>query len=107
MAIKDKTVLEILDFVFDLKQTTNGGNVPDWLYASEVISSGYSVSVDSDITVVSTGLLNSSTTVRVRISGGVAGKSYYLNVSGSTNQFRTFDFTMMIKIVDKRFINAN
>ncbi len=105
MAIKTKTSLEILDFYFDLKQTTNGGGVEDWLYSNEVISP-YIVNVDNDLTVVSDALQSSSTVVRVRLSSGVIGKSYSLNLIGSTNQFRVFDFTINVKIIGNRFINA-
>lgn len=102
--IKIKDPDAVLDYLFDFAALTNGQEdaTDDYLESGEVITSIDSVTSSSaDLTVDSSDLINSGTSVRVWLSGGVAGVSYTVTCRITTSLDRTDDRSMIIRVRDQ------
>ena len=102
--IKIKDPDAVLDYLFDFAALTNGQEnaTEDYLESGEVITSIDSVTSSSAaLTVDSSDLINSGTSVRVWLSGGVAGVSYTVTCRITTSLDRTDDRSMIIRVRDQ------
>lgn len=79
----------VLDFAFDWDT---------WAAVAETISS-YTIDADSGITVDSDS--ESSNVITVWLSGGVAGQTYAVRCEIVTNQSRTDERTMLVKVAQR------
>lgn len=97
--IKDPNA--VLDYKFDWAPNTNGNSPsPDWLDSGESIST-FSVTADSGLSILSSGLTDSSKSITVWVSGGEVGKAYNLKCHIVTNlspTARQDDRTMKIMV---------
>lgn len=91
----------VLDYKFDWAPNTNGNSQnPDWLASGETIST-FSVTADSGLTLLSSGLTDSSRSVTIWVSGGQVGKIYNVGCHIITNlspTARQDDRTMRILV---------
>ena len=90
MRVWDKDPSEVLDWQFDWSQ---------WLSTSETITGTPTVTVDSGITKDSQN--NTTTAVTVWLSGGTLGTVYKVACRIVTNQGRTAERTIGIRITDR------
>lgn len=89
----------VLDYLFDWRSSTNGNGGTDWLESGETISAR-TVTADTGITIDSNELANSSTSVRVWLSSGTAGRQYKVACEITTSSNRTDERTMIINCME-------
>lgn len=88
-SVKEKDSDDVLDYAFEWE---------DWLGASETISS-FVITAAPGITVDSSS--NTVDTVTVWLSGGTAGVPYTVACKITTNQARTVEKTMTLRVGNK------
>lgn len=102
--MQPKNAADVLDYIVDFAALTNGNGSSDWLDTgnSEQISSAVIV-MPAGITLDADDLVNSSTSVRLWISGGTAGQSYEITIAVTTNSTpnRVKKVKMIIEVVDR------
>lgn len=99
MSIFTKDPQAVLDYKFDWKALANNNGLSNWLGSAETISSSV-VTVDSGITKVTDTITDTSTSVTVWLSAGTAGQAYKVTCRIVTNQGRTDERTIVIKVTD-------
>ena len=100
MSMYIKDTAGVLDYKFDWKALSNDSGLSDWLGSSETISA-HAVSADSGITVDSSALSDANTSVTVWLSGGTLGKTYNIVCRITTNDGRTDERTMQVKVLNR------
>ena len=98
--IKDPSA--VLDYMFDWAPLTNGRGVSDWLAAAETILA-FTITITPLVLV--TGIINAGTTitdagksVTIWLTNGTAGVDYTVACMISTNQLRTDERTINIRV---------
>lgn len=95
-----KDAQAVLDYKFDWANTTNGGDVADWLdTAGDEVISTYTVTAnDAGITIDSDELSDDDTSVTVWLSGGTVGETYRITNHIVTSLGREDDRTLTVKV---------
>jgi hypothetical protein len=96
-----------LDYVWDWAPLTNGraGARTDWLASGETISSTFSVTAESGLTL-GTGAkaaarTDGNTSVTAWLMGGTAGQTYEVRCRITTSAGRTDDRTLRVQVVER------
>lgn len=90
-----------LDYSFDLAALTNGTGNSNWLQTGETVVTAV-WTVPSPLTGANNSIINSGTTPKIWISGGVLGNTYVVSVrvTTSSSPARIQDFTLILKVRD-------
>lgn len=99
--VDPKSPHDVLDYLFDFAPLTNGrdGVVSDALASGEALLTR-TITAESGITVDSDEFANSSTAVRVWLSGGAAENNYTVRCDVTTDGGRTFSRSIIVPVLE-------
>ncbi len=96
----EKDPNEVLDYKFDLANTTNGGSVDDYLASGETIAS-FTTVIEAGITEDSSSITDTNKSVTIWLSGGTALNDYTIEVRIVTSASRTVSRSIIINCRDR------